>query len=90
MKTQFETLKNGTNAKTVWANPSTKEITSADKNSFGYNKLAGIMDKEFNAKYGVNMKKNISKSTPYHFSYSAKQMQEIGFILVKRGENTLW
>jgi hypothetical protein len=89
MTTQFETLKNGKNAQAVWANPTTKEITSADRNSFGYNKLAG-MDKEFDAKYGVNMKTNISKSKPYHFSYSAKQMQEIGFILVKRGENTLW
>jgi len=90
MKTQFEKLNNGKNAQTVWANPTTKEITSADRNSFGYNKLAGIMDKEFNDKYGVNMKKNISKSTPYRFSYSAKQMQSIGFQLVKRGENVLW
>ena len=90
MKTQFELLNNGKNAQTVWANPKTREITSAERNSFGYNKLAGTLDKEFNAKYGVNMKKNMSKSTPYHFSYSAQQMQEIGFILVKRGENTLW
>lgn len=90
MKSQFETLNNGNNAQTVWANPTTKEITTADRNSFGYNKLAGIMDKEFNDKYGVNMKKNMSKSTPRHFSYSAKQMNEIGFILVKRGDKTLW
>lgn len=89
MEAKFKTLKNGNNAQTVWANITTKEITSADRNSFGYNKLAG-MDKEFNDKYGVNMKKNMSKSTPLHFSYSAKQMNEIGFILVKRGDKTLW
>ena len=90
METQFKTLLNGKNAQTVWANPTTKEITSADRNSFGYNKLAGTFDLEFNNKYGVNMKKNMSKSAPYHFSYSAKQMQSIGFQLVKRGENVLW
>ena len=46
MKNEFKLLKNGKNAETVWANPTTKEITIADRNSFGYFKIAG-RDQDF-------------------------------------------
>ena len=89
MKTQFELLKNGNSAATVWANPTTKEIVIANRNSFGYNMLRG-MDSEFDKKYGNNMKINQCKGNYRAFSYSAKSMEEAGFKLVKRGTVALW
>ena len=86
----FEILKNGNNATTVWANPTTKEIYPANRNSFGYNALQAAYNSEFYNKYGKDMKVNQGKSNYSQFSYSAKQMTEIGFQLVKRGEKTLW
>ena len=89
MKATFDILKNGKNASNVWANPTTKEIYPANKNSFGFNAVHCIGD-EFWKKYGRNMKINQGKSDYRMFYYSAKSLQEIGFLLVKRGENTLW
>lgn len=89
MKNEFKLLKNGKNAETVWANPTTKEITIADRNSFGYFKIAG-RDQDFEKKYGCNMRKNQGKSNYRQFSYSQNQMQEIGFQLVMRGSSKLW
>ena len=90
MKTTFDTLKNGKNAQTVWANPTTKEIYQANRNSYGYNALQAPYDSEFYKKYGCNMKLNQGKYNGSQFSYSAKQMQSVGFQLVMRGENILW
>ena len=89
MKTNFDLLKNGNVAKTVWANEETKEIYPANNNSFGYNALMNRND-SFYKKYGVNFKISWTKS--YHSlpCYSAKQMQSVGFQLVKRGELPLW
>ena len=88
MKVNFELLKNGKNAVTVWANPSTKEIYPANKNSFGFNALRSF--DEFYDKYGKNLKTNQGKSDYAKFYYSAKSMESVGFKLVKRGENPLW
>lgn len=88
MKSTFATLKNGKNAETVWANPTTKEIVLANRNSFGFNMETDI-DSEFDAKYR-GLPVNQGKSDYRKFYYSAKSMQSIGFQLVKRGENTLW
>ena len=89
MKTNFDLLKNGKVSKTVWANVETKEIYQANSNSFGYNALMD-RDDDFYKKYGVNLKISWTKS--YHSlpCYSAKQMQSVGFVLVKRGEVPLW
>ena len=89
MKTNFDLLKNGNVAKTVWANEETKEIYPANSNSFGWNALLDRSD-NFYKKYGVNLKISWTKS--YHSlpCYSAKQMQSVGFQLVKRGDNPLW
>ena len=89
MKTNFDLLKNGKVSKTVWANVETKEIYKANSNSFGYNALMD-RDDDFYKKYGVNLKISWTKS--YHSlpCYSAKQMQSVGFQLVKRGELPLW
>ena len=89
MKTTFTLLKNGNNSETVWANPTTKEITTANRNSFGYNLLAG-MDREFQEKYGCNMKSNQGKGNTRLFYKSAKSLNEAGFVLVMRGAIPLW
>lgn len=89
MNANFDLLKNGKVAKTVWANVETKEIYQANSNSFGYNALMD-RDDDFYKKYGVNLKISWTKS--YHSlpCYSAKQMKSVGFVLVKRGEVPLW
>jgi len=88
MKSQFELLKSGKVAQTVWANPTTKEIYPANKNSFGYNAIHRY--DEFREKYGKNLKINQGKSDYTQFTYSAKSMESVGFKLVKRGEMPLW
>lgn len=89
MKTQFDLLKNGNNAQTVWANPTIKEITIANRNSFGYNLLCGL-DQDFRNKYGIHLKSNQGKGDYRKFYNSAKQLESLGFKLVKRGEKPLW
>lgn len=89
MKTQFEILKNGKVKVTVWANAATKEIVTANRNSFGYNYMKGI-DSEFDKKYGCNLKSEQGKSNYRYFYNSAKSMQSVGFKLVMRGEKPLW
>ena len=89
MKTTFTTLKNGNVAVTVWANPTTKEIYPANQNSFGINAICHIGDDFYN-KYGKNLKTNQNKGNFRVFSYSAKAMESVGFILVKRGTTPLW
>jgi ABC-type thiamine transport system substrate-binding protein len=90
MTNQFETLKNGKNAIAVWANTVTKEITVANRNSFGYNVHKGL-DQEFSKKYGCNLKYTQGKGSNYrNFYHSANSMNEIGFKLVLRGEQPLW
>ena len=90
METTFTTLKNGKNAVAVWANPTTKEIYPANRNSFGYNALYNLGDVFFE-KYGQGLKINQSKGNHGRtFSYSAKSMESVGFQLVLRGENRLW
>ena len=89
MKNTFELLKNGNVAETVWANPSTREIVKANRNTFGYNMLVDYRS-AFYSKYGINMKSNQGKSSRSGFSYSARQMESIGFQLVMRGSAPLW
>ena len=89
MNTNFDLLKNGKVAVAVWANPTTKEIYPANKNSFGYNAEEHFGDAFYN-KYGCHLKTNQGKSDYRKFYYSAKSMESIGFILVKRGENPLF
>lgn len=89
MKNTFETLKNGKVAVTVWANPVTKEIYPANRNSFGYNALYTLGDDFYN-KYGKNLKHNQGKVDYSKFYYSAKSMESVGFKLVTRGEMPLW
>ena len=90
MTTQFEILKNETNKVAVWANPTTKEITIANRNSFGYNVHKGT-DQDFAKKYGCILKYNQGKGSNYrNFYHSANSMNEIGFQLVLRGEKPLW
>lgn len=89
MKTTFTTLKNGKNAIAVFANPATKEIVLANKNSFGFNVETRI-DVEFDSKYGKSLKTNQGKSDCRRFYYSAKSVESLGFQLVKRGENPLF
>lgn len=89
MKTSFDLLKNGKSASNVWANVATKEIYPANKNSFGFN-ACHVIGNEFWNKYGRNMKVNQGRHDYTRFYYSAKSMQEVGFQLVKRGENPLW
>jgi hypothetical protein len=86
---EFYLLKNGKNAETVWAKKETKEIVIANKNSFGYN-MKHSFESDFYKKYGCNLKRNQGKSDYTSFYYSAKSMESIGFVLVKRGESTLW
>jgi len=78
-----------TNCNYVLVDPETKEIVIANRNSFGYNLIAGY-DPEFDSKYGRNMKKNQNKGNYRNFSYSEKSMNEVGFKLVTRGEIALW
>ena len=89
MKTTFTTLKNGKNAIAVFANPTTKEIVLANRNSFGFNVETRI-DAEFDSKYGKSLKINQGKSDYRKFYYSAKSVESLGFQLVKRGENPLF
>lgn len=89
MKTNFDLLKNGKVSKTVWANAETKEIYPANSNSFGHNALLD-RDDSFYKKYGVNLKISWTKSVHSLPCYSAKQMQSVGFQLVKRGDSPLW
>jgi hypothetical protein len=89
MRTQFETLKNGKNAKTVWANVQTKEIVNANRNPFGHNCTRGL-DHDFDRKYGDFMKTTQGRSNYHYFYYSARSMESIGFKLVLRGEMPLW
>ena len=87
MKTQFELLKNGKVSTAVWANPTTKEIYPANRNSFGYN--AQYRHDEFYAKYGKDMKTNAGKVARGLF-YSQRSMENAGFKLVTRGQYPLW
>lgn len=89
MKTTFTTLKNGKNAIAVFANPATKEIVLANRNSFGFN-VETRTDVDFDLKYGKNLKTNQGKSDYRKFYYSAKSVESLGFQLVKRGENPLF
>ena len=89
MTTKFELLKNGNVAKTVWANPTTKEIYPANRNSFGHNAEYRLGD-DFYMKYGKNLKQNQGKGDYSRFYYSAKSMESIGFKLVKKGDQPLW
>lgn len=89
MKTNFDLLKNGNVSKTVWANINTKEIYPANSNSFGYNALLDRSN-PFYEKYGCNLKISWTKSVHSVPCYSAKQMQSVGFQLVKRGDSPLW
>lgn len=90
MNTNFKTLKNGNNATTVWANPTTKEIYPSHRNSFGYNAIAAAYNSPFYNKYGKDMKTNQGKSNYSQFSYSANAMKAIGFQLIMRNEKILW
>jgi len=89
MKTSFDILKNGKNAQTVWANATTNEIVLANRNPFGYNCTRGL-DSDFDRKYGDSMKTTQGRSNYHYFYYSAKSMQEAGFILVMRGHSPIW
>jgi hypothetical protein len=89
MKTNFDLLKNGNVAKTVWANEETKEIYPANSNSFGWNALLDRSD-NFYKKYGVNLKISWTKSVHSLPCYSANEMKRVGFKLVCRGDNPLW
>lgn len=88
MKTQFELLKNGCVATTVWANPTKREIYPANRNSFGYNAEYHFGD-EFYNKYGKDLKVNPGKVARGLF-YSARSMESVGFQLVMRGKLPLW
>lgn len=89
MTTQFNLLKNGKNSENVWANPTTKEIVKANKNSFGFNMVLGS-DSDFDKIYRYKLNSNQSKTNGSKFSYSYKQMESLGFQLVKRGETPLF
>lgn len=90
MTATFRILKNGKNAVTVFANPTTKQIVLANRNSFGFNVSAGI-DKEFDElAYNNNLKKNLGKNFRNGFSYSRKDVESLGFVLITRGETPLF
>ena len=89
MKTQFELLKNGCVATTVWANPTTKEIYPANRNPFGHNAEYHFND-EFYNKYGKDLKINQGRGNYRRFYYSARSMESVGFQLVMRGKLPLW
>lgn len=88
MKAAFETLKNGKNAVTVFANKTTKQIVKANRNSFGHNVICGL-DEDF-GRLAINLKKNQGKADYRQFTYSQKDVESLGFELVKRGEMPLW
>ena len=89
MKTNFDLMKNGKVATTVWANKETKEIYEANRNSFGYNAECKNCDWFFE-KYGCDLKTSRGVANRFKFYYSAAQMESAGFQLVKRGDNPLW
>ena len=89
MTHSFELLKNGNVAKTVWANKTTKEIYPANRNSFGYNAIHDFRS-DFYKKYSDRLKINQGKSNYSQFSYSAKNMEQLGFELVMRGTAPLF
>lgn len=89
MKVTFELLKNGKVAKTVFANPATKEIVIANRNSFGHN-VERIYGDAFYEKYGKDLKTNQGKSDYTKFYYSEKSMNSLGFVLVTRGQMPLF
>ena len=89
MKANFDLLKNGNVSKTVWANPETKEIYPANSNPFGYNALWDRGD-DFYKKYGHKMSVSWTKGLHPMPCYSARQMQSVGFRLVRRGDSPLW
>jgi len=86
---QFDLQKNGKVAVSVFANAETKEIVSANKNSFGFNHIQQI-GSDFYSKYGKNLKTNQGKRDYTQFTYSEKAMNSVGFVLVKRGENPIF
>jgi ABC-type Fe3+ transport system substrate-binding protein len=88
MTNTFELLKNGKVSTAVWANPTTKEIYPANRNSFGYNAQYHYGD-DFYSKYGKGLKTNAGKVARGLF-YSAMSMESVGFKLVVRGSQPLW
>lgn len=88
MKTVFSILKNGKNSETVFANPTTKQIVVANRNAFGYNVIVRS-DSDFD-QLAVNLKRNQGKSNYRQFTYSQRDVESLGFILVKRGDAPLW
>ena len=88
MTNTFNLLKNGKVATAVWANPTTKEIYPANRNSFGYNAQHRYND-EFYQKYGKDLKLNAGKVARGRF-YSQRSMESVGFKLVMRGDIPLW
>jgi len=89
MTNQFNLLKKGNNSDNVWANPTTREIVKANKNSFGFNMVLGS-DSEFDKIYRYKLSSNQSRANGSRFSYSHRQMESLGFQLVKRGEKPLF
>jgi hypothetical protein len=89
MTNSFELLKNGKVATAVWANPTTKEIYPANRNSFGWN-AQHFSGNEFFHKYGKNLKTTQGRVNFRNFFYSAKSMESVGFKLVLRGDSPLW
>jgi hypothetical protein len=88
MTTQFNTFKNGKVSKTVFANATTKQIVIANRNSFGCNVRCGI-DSEFD-KLANNLKKNLGNNRNNGFSYSQRDVESLGFVLVKNGDMPLF
>lgn len=90
MTTTFTTFKNGKVSKTVFANPNTKQIVVANINSFGCNVRCGL-DAEFDKLANENnLKRNLGKNIKNGFSYSQKDVESLGFILVKNGDTPLF
>lgn len=89
MNNAFELLKNGKVATAVWANPATKEIYPANRNSFGWN-AEYFLGNAFYDKYGKDLKTTQGRVNFRRFFYSAASMESVGFKLVLRGENPLW
>jgi hypothetical protein len=89
MKTQFQLLKNGNVAQTVWANATTKEIYPANRTPWGYN-AHKVYNDEFYNKYGHELKYSQGKGNYKNFYYPASQMQKVGFQIVTRGSAPLW
>jgi hypothetical protein len=89
MKNTFELLKNGKVATAVWANPTTKEIYPANRNSFGWN-ARQIIGNDFFNKYGKDLKTTQGRVDYRSFFYSARSMESVGFKLILRGQMPLW